>query len=81
MRKQLACSSLHHLLEVELHIALNSGRSKAEERQRYILLCHICGLAKATTALQKKSGSIAADMALFTYPIGTLGGCFVRFSQ
>lgn len=63
MRKQPACSSVHRFPKAELHVALNSERSKAEERQRYVLLCHACGLAKPITAPQKKPSPIAADMA------------------
>lgn len=59
-----ACSSVHRVPKAELHIAFNSERSKAKERQRYVLLCCAFGLAKAVTASQKKPSPIAADMVL-----------------
>lgn len=64
MRKHPSCSSVHHLPTAELHIAFNSERSEAEERQRYVLLCRACGLAKAITAPQKKISPVPADVAL-----------------
>lgn len=53
MRKQPACSSGPHLPKAELHIALNSERGNAKERQRCVLLCRACGLAKVITALRR----------------------------
>lgn len=47
-----------------VHVALNSERSKAKERPRYVLLCCACGLVKAVTAPQKKLSPSAADVAL-----------------
>lgn len=81
MRKQPACSSGPYLPKAELHVALNSERGNAKGRQRCVLFCHACGLAKAIQSPEETQSNCCRHGSLFTCPTWTLGGCFVRFSE